>query len=290
MFEWLKNWRKAISSTQPAIAEQPPPPSPPPTTFLHPALREAVAPTLPYPLAVDLQESRLFYRSLEGKVVSRSLLSGAIAWQSEEIGSPLRVTDQILWVVEGNAIAAYSITDGHLLMRSRKLGLPGHIIHSRCDLSQQTLRIDFQYAEQWMGGTPRPSKKNSAGYEINLLTGEVTQLYQFYGEPSLTTHLVDEQRAGHDFWNLPKIHEKAYALVSDEQLSRLKLQGQISKSAQLQTTSVITQKHRNLLNYRTAEETHQVTLSVFGNQPPYLKLWEATLEEFQWFPPGPARP
>lgn len=289
MFEWLKNWRNAMREPQPAIAEQSPQ-LPPPTTFLHPAPREAVAPTLPYPLAVDLQESSLFYRSLEGKVVSRSLLSGAIAWQSEEIGSPLRVTDQILWVVEGNAIAAYSTTDGQLLMRSRKLGLPGHIIHSRCDLSQQTLRIDFQHVEQWMGGTPRPSKKNSAGYEINLLTGEVTQLYQFYGEPSLTTHLVDEQGAGHDFWNLPKIHEKAYALVSDEQLSSLKLQGQISKSAQLQTTSVIIQKHRNLLNYRTAEETHQVTLSVFGNQPPYLKLWEVTLEEFQWFPPGPARP
>ncbi|MBW4563706.1 MAG: hypothetical protein KME32_21690 [Mojavia pulchra JT2-VF2] len=90
MFKWLNYWQRAIALSKPAVEEQSPPP---PTTFLHPALRHTVAQTLPYQLAVDPLESSLFYRSLEGKIVSCSLASGAIKWQSEESGYPLRVTD-----------------------------------------------------------------------------------------------------------------------------------------------------------------------------------------------------
>ena len=143
MLKWLVYWLRAISIPKPAVEEQPPPSPQPPTTFLHPAQRVTVAQTLPYQLAVDPLESSLFYRSLDGKIVSRSLASGAIEWQSVESGYPLRVTDQILWAVQSDAIAAYSTTDGQLLMRSNQLWLPGEVIHSLCDLSQQTLRIDL---------------------------------------------------------------------------------------------------------------------------------------------------
>lgn len=40
----------------------------------------------------------------------------------------LRVTAQILWAVPSDAIAAYSTTDGQLLMRSNLLWLPGEVI------------------------------------------------------------------------------------------------------------------------------------------------------------------
>ncbi len=142
MLKWLNYWRRAIGIPKPAVEEQPPPSPQPPTTFLNPAPRVTVTQTLPYKLAVDPLESRLFYPSIDGKIVSRSLASGATLWQSEEFGYPLRVTDQILWAVQGDAIAAYSTTDGQLLMRSKQLWLPGQVIDSLCDLSEQTLRID----------------------------------------------------------------------------------------------------------------------------------------------------
>jgi hypothetical protein len=77
---------------QPVIKEQ----APLPATLLAPAPRAAVAKALPHPLAVDLQEACLFYRSLQGKLVSRAIASGAVEWESQEFGYPLRVTDQIL--------------------------------------------------------------------------------------------------------------------------------------------------------------------------------------------------
>jgi len=118
MLKWLHYWQSTLSRLKPADEKQLPPSPQPPTTFLHPAPRVTVAQTLPYKLAVAPLESSLFYRSLDGKIVSRSLASGATLWQSEESGYPLRVTDQILWAVQSDAIAAYSTTDGQLLMYS----------------------------------------------------------------------------------------------------------------------------------------------------------------------------
>lgn len=277
MLKWLNNWRQAISILKPAVEEQPAPSPEIPKTFLHPAPRKTVAKTLlsdyrPYKLAVDPLESSLFYRSLERKIVSRSLVSGAIEWQSEESGYPLRVTDQILWAVQSDAIAAYSTIDGQLLMRSNQLWLPGEVTHSRCDLSEQTLRIALLYVHVWKGGTPAPSHEDSAAYQINLITGEVTKIYAFeriprYSGPNLIRG---------DDWlpNLQEVEEQIYPSVSSEQLFKINRPLGITESAQLQTASVI------IHHYHTAYLTQKI-VSVFSNQPPYSQLWEAIINEYR---------
>ncbi|HEY9612601.1 hypothetical protein [Allocoleopsis sp.] len=265
MLKWLNDWRRAISRGKPAVEEQPPQP---PTTFLHPAPRETVAQTLPYQIAVDPLESSLFYRSLEGKIVSRSLASGAIQWQSEASGYPLRVTDQILWAVQSDAISAYSITDGQLLMRSNPVWLPGEVIHSLCDLSQQTLRIDLLCVHRWMGGTPVPNPyhEDSAAYQISLITGAVIEIYQFNNDLG--------EKARYHWPNLQAVQGQVYPKVSGEQLLKINVAERLSESAQLHTASVI------IHNYYTKGRTQRIVLSVFSNQPPYSKQWEAIIKEF----------
>lgn len=278
MLKWLNYWRQALSILKPPVEEQPAPSPEIRTTFLHPAPRKTVAKTLPYKLAVDPLESSLFYRSLEGKIVSRSLVSGAIEWQSEESGSPLRVTDQILWAVQSDAIAAYSTIDGQLLMRSNQLRLPGEVTHSRCDLSDQTLRIALLYVHVWMGGTPAPNHRDSAAYQINLITGEVTK-YAFEGTPRYDgRNLIPG-----DDWrpNLQEVEGQIYPSVSSEQLFKINRPLGISESAQLQTASVI------IHNYRTVDATERIVLSVFSNQPPYSQLWEAIIKEYGQEEPAP---
>jgi hypothetical protein len=283
MWQWLNNWRRAISKPKLAVdvEEQI---LPPPTTLLHSARRETVAQSLPYKLAVDPLETSLFYRSLDGKIVSRSLASGAIEWQSQESGYPLRVTDQILWALQDNAIAAYSITDGQLLMRSHPLWLPGKVIYSLCDLSQQTLWVYLRHHYPWMGGTPAPSHEDLAAYQIHLMTGEVTPIYQFKyavtSEYSNTDKIVCSYHP-----NFSAVNEQAYRSISPQQLLNLNFVGSMMKSAQLLTASVILHDYRFVANDDTGYERERIVLSVFSHQPPYEKQWEAILEDYQWFPP-----
>ncbi|MBM0745415.1 hypothetical protein JOY44_28740 (plasmid) [Phormidium sp. CLA17] len=181
MWQWLNSWQSAIGRLQlgvkqPVVKELPPPP----TTLLSPVSRAAVTQALPHPLAVDLLESSLFYRSIEGKIVCRSIASGAIEWESKDNAYPLRVSDHILWAVQGDAIAAYATTDGQLLMRSQPLWLPGGATHTLCDLSQQTLRIYAKYSPPPNTGVwvPHYPNEDAAAYEVSLISGEVTTLYQ----------------------------------------------------------------------------------------------------------------
>lgn len=279
MLKWLNYfWRQALSILKPAVEEQPAPSPEIPKTFLHPAPRKTVAKELPYNLAVDPLESSLFYRSLEGKIVRRSLVSGAIEWQSEEYGYPIRVTDQILWAVQSDAIAAYSTIDGQLLMRSNQLWLPGEVTHSRCDLSDQTLRIALLYIHVWKGGTPAPNHRDSAAYQINLIAGEVTKTYAFEGTPRYD----GPNWIPGDDWrpNLQEVEGQIYPSVSSEQLLKINCPLGISKSAQLQTASLI------IHNY-TANVTQRIVVSVFSNQPPYSQLWEAIIKEYWQEEPEP---
>lgn len=280
MLKWLNYWRQALSILKPAVEEQPAPSPEIPKTFLHPAPRKTVAKTLlsdyrPYKLAVDPLESSLFYRSLEGKIVSRSLVSGAIEWQSEESGFPLRVTDQILWAVQSDAIAAYSTIDGQLLMRSNQLWLPGECTYSQCDLSEQTLRLLLLYYygpdDDRNRGTPSPPRRQgSVAYQINLITGDVTR-DAFEGTP----HDGPNWLSGHDGWlNFQEVEEQIYPSVSSEQLFKINRPLGITESAQLQTASVI------IHHYHTAYLTQKI-VSVFSNQPPYSQLWEAIINEYR---------
>lgn len=319
MLKWLNYWRRAIRIPKPAVEEQPPPSPQPPITFLNPGPRVTLTQTLPYKLAVDPLESRLFYPSIDGKIVSRSLTSGAIEWQSEEFGYPLRVTDEILWAVHSDAIAAYSTTDGQRLMRSNPLWLPGQVIDSRCNLSEQTLRIDLHYVHQWMGGTPAPSHEDSAAYQISLITGEVTQIYKFEytiasetaydpghnwreGDGQVYPSVSREQLLKMAFdelvrseWNLKS---KVFSQDRFEQLLKnepklfdelLRSQPQIQPdfirgmraSAQLHTASVI------IYSYWTDDATERTVLSVFSNQPPYSKQWEVIINEYRREPLRP---
>ncbi|MEG4531001.1 hypothetical protein [Microcoleus sp. D2_18a_D3] len=285
MLKWLNYWRQALSILKPAVEEQPAPSAEIPKTFLHPAPRKTVAKTLlsdyrPCKLAVDPLESTLFYRSLEGKIVSRSLVSGAIEWQSEESGSPLRVTDQILWAVQSDAIAAYSTIDGQVLMRSNQLWLPGEpdevATYSQCDLSEQTLRLLLLYYygpyDRNGGMATPPRRQGSVAYQINLITGEVTRGYALEGTPR-----YDEPNLilGHDWWlNSQEVEGQIYPSVSSEQLFKINRPLGITESAQLQTASVI------IHHYRTAYVTQRI-VSVFSNQPPYSQLCEAIINEYR---------
>ncbi|MEG4858514.1 hypothetical protein QUB75_12840 [Microcoleus sp. K1-B6] len=284
MLKWLNNWRQAISILKPAVEEQPAPSPEIPKTFLHPAPRKTVAKLLSdyrrYKLAIDPLESSLFYRSLEGKIVSRSLVSGAIEWQSEESGSPLRVTDQILWAVQSDAIAAYSTIDGQLLMRSNQLWLPDEpdevATYSQCDLSEQTLRLllfyDYDPYDRNGGMATPPPWQGSLAYQINLITGEVTKIDAFectprYGGPNWI--LGDDWRP-----IFQEVEEQIYPSVSSEQLFKINRPLGITESAQLQTASVII--HHSHTAYLT-----QKIVSVFSNQPPYSQLWEAIINEYR---------
>src|SRR6478672_40532 len=281
MWQWLNNWRRGSSRSQLPVPEQI---LPPPTTLLHSARRETVSQALPYKLAVDPLEASLFYRSLDGKIVSRSLASGAIEWQSQESGCPLRVTDQILWALHGDAIAAYSITDGQLLMRSHPLWLPGEVIYSLCDLSQQTLWVYLRQDYPWMGGTPAPSHEDLAAYQINLLTGEITEIYQFHYVVTNEYRSVDQIDCDY-LPNFSAVEEQTYPSISGKQLLNLNFVGNTTESAQLLTASVILHNYRFVSNDGTGHEMQRSVLSVFSDQSPYTKQWEAILEEFRWFPP-----
>lgn len=176
MWKWLDQCQQIINS----LAGKEPPP--PPLILPQPARRAAIAKALPAPLAVDPSESSLFYRLAEGGIECRSIASGEVRWQSQEDGCPLRVSDDILWVLQGEAIAAYSTQNGRLLMRSQPLWLPDgvHFVQLS-DSSQQFLRIYSQYSPP-PSGTPMPAEMlpptEAAAYEIDLISGAVTVLYQ----------------------------------------------------------------------------------------------------------------
>lgn len=121
--KWLNYWRKANRQPKPS-SEQQLLPSQPPTRFLTPSPRKTASQGLPCGIAVDPFESNLFYQSWDGKIVSRSLESGIIQWQIEASGYPLRVTDDILWVLQTDSIAAFFTMNGQLLLRSNRLSIP----------------------------------------------------------------------------------------------------------------------------------------------------------------------
>ncbi|MBW4563705.1 MAG: hypothetical protein KME32_21685 [Mojavia pulchra JT2-VF2] len=172
--------------------------------------------------------------------------------------------------MQSDAIAAYSTTDGQLLMRSNQLWLPGEVTYSVCDLLQQTLQIHLLYIHQWMGGTPGPSRKSEAKYQINLITGEVTEIYK-----------GDDYAFGlaHDNWH--QDNGQVYPLVSGELLLKTNHPRGSYNSAQLHSASVF------IDYYYTDDRTQKIVLNVFSNQPPYSKQWEAIIKEF---PPEPPRP
>ncbi|XHX80676.1 MAG: hypothetical protein RBJ76_12320 [Stenomitos frigidus ULC029] len=234
MWKWLNRWRSAIDrlqlgGKQPVVKDLPPPP----TTLLDPAPRAAVTQALPPPLAVDLPESSLFYCSIEGKLVCRSIASGAIEWESKDNAYPLRVSDHILWAIQGDAIAAYATTDGQLLMRSQPLWLPGGTTHTLCDLSQQTLRIYSRYCPPppnlgiWV---PHYPDTDAAAYEVSLISGAVTILYQCTLRPPypFPGHPPDQPMAAEIIPRLPDAlrnalkshslneHDKPRQLIEDD--------------------------------------------------------------------------
>nr|WP_290223383.1 hypothetical protein [Trichocoleus desertorum] len=289
MSQWLNNWQNAIGKLKPKpnSPEESLPPPKTPTALLYPTVRTTAAlplPLSPHQIAVDVDEANLFYQSLDGKIVSCCLIFGDIQWQSADLGYPLRVTDQILWAVQGDAIAAYSTTDGQLLMRSHPVELAGEVTHSICDLSAQTLRIDSYSYHPWLGGTPGPSSESAATHQISLITGETLELYQMSGSVS-SPELMDR----HDRYDGHlKPEERVYPSISDETLQAIlahneSLQMLIGNcsSAQLQTVSIIV--HREI----TANGTLKSTLSVFDPEPPYGKCWDVLIKEVDLGPPHP---
>lgn len=307
MWQWLHSWRSGLGKSNPTVEGAPPPL--PPTTLPHPAPRTAVAPALLPSLAVDLTESSLFYCSSQGKVVCRSIASGDIEWESKDDGYPLRVTDNILWVVQGDTIAAYVTTNGQLLMRSQPLWLPGGVAHTLCDLSQQTLRIYSTYSpplpNYGIPHHPRDRTQEKAAYEISLSTGEITRLYQVTLRPKsqrlaengvfepgydivprkpqasfskMQGQSIDEQRQG--FEELCRESQKAYHWPDDQELQKqaypIVANGQVYKATQLRTASVV------IYEYDTGQFcTYRTVLSVSGNQTPSASHWEAVLNEFR---------
>lgn len=185
MFNFLSRWR----SDRDQQFEQP---AQVPLPALVPATRETVSQSLFWGFAIDPGESSLFYRSSEGKVVCLSLESGAVRWQSQELGFPLRVTDQVLWTIHSGGlqyrIAAFSTETGHLLHTSEWLPsrgfyldfgyYAGHgeivwLIRSHVDLTQQILSI-FLSAQSHATGTYRPTEYFESLCQISLVTGEVS--------------------------------------------------------------------------------------------------------------------
>jgi hypothetical protein len=327
MWKWLNLWRSAIDRLQlgvkqPAIKELPPPP----TTLLHPAPRAAVTQALPHLLAVDLLESSLFYCSIEGKLVCRSIASGVIEWESKDNAYPLRVSDHILWAVQGDAIAAYATTDGKLLMRSQPLWLPGGATHTLCDLSQQTLRIYSRYCPPppnlgiWV---PHNPETDAAAYEVSLISGEVTTLYQCtlcppYRSPyedgvigtgyqiiprlpdalrnALESHSIDRQHQ--HFRGSLSEHKKTYdelrQCIEDYRSEHSKayhwpdwqeVEAQFYGGRSSGTTELQTASV-SVCEHQTGQfAMYRTLLSVSSNQPPYPEYWQVTLKEFYREPP-----
>ncbi|MBD2121830.1 hypothetical protein H6F68_13045 [Trichocoleus sp. FACHB-262] len=301
MWQWLNSWRRAINRGKPAVEE-----APPPTTLPHPAPRTAVAPALAHPLAVDLPESNLFYRSIEGKVICRSIASGNIVWESQDDGYPLCVTDDILWVVQGDTIAAYVTINGRLLMRSPALWLSGTVTHMLCDLSQQTLRIYSRHSptrpNRGIQEPLPPPAESEAAYDINLITGEVISLYQVTIHHKSELQLLDRNGAFEPRYDIvPRIPKESFSKIEsqsvDEQRRRFKelrdeqcqrfeelcserqkaydrRPGQTAEKAQLKETSVV------ICTYKTDQGfTSRTILSVFPNQTPDAEQWGALLKE-----------
>lgn len=242
-------------------------------------------PLFPYQMAVDLGESNLFYPSIEGKIVSRSLTSGAIQWESADLGYPLCVTDQILWAVQGDTIAAYSTTDGQLLMRSHPVELAGEVTHSICDLSAQTLRIHSYCYHPWRGGTPGPSSESTATHQISLITGEALEIYK------VSNSAVYECVGRLDF--VPdRLHSpperRVYPSISDKELQEIgahhgspQMRIENCVSAQLKTASIM------IYHEYSADRTRRSILSIFDKKQPYAKRWDVLIQEIHPEPPGP---
>lgn len=286
MSQWLNNWQNAIGKLKPKSPEESLPPPKTPAALPHPTARKTATlqlPLLPDQIAVDVGESSLFYQSLDGKIVSRSLTSGVIQWQSVDLGYPLRVTDQILWAVQGDAIAAYSTTDGQLLMRSHPVELAGEVTHSVCDLSAQTLCIDSYCYHPWRGGTPGPSRESKAAHQISLITGEVLKIHK----------VVDADFGGSgglrvtDAWLSPSPERQVYSSIADETLQAilahqecLPMSIRNCVSAQLQVALIM------IHHEYSADRTRKSSLSIFDPEPPYAKRWDVLIKEVDLDPPG----
>ncbi|MBD2155680.1 hypothetical protein [Leptolyngbya sp. FACHB-16] len=87
MWQWLQTLQSTIYRRKTLVKA-------PPKTLLHTAHRAVVTQVLSDSLAVDVSESSLFYRSIEGKVICRSIVSGDIRWESIDDAYPLRVSDK----------------------------------------------------------------------------------------------------------------------------------------------------------------------------------------------------
>jgi len=287
MSQWLNNWQDAIGKLKPKSLKESLPPPKTPTALPYPTVRTTAAlqlPLFPHQIAVDVGEANLFYQSLDGKIVSCCLIFGEIRWQSADLGYPLRVTDQILWAVQGDAIAAYSTTDGQLLMRSHPVELAGEVTHSICDLSAQTLRIHSYIYHPWFGGTEWFSSEGAAAHQISLITGEVLELYQL-SESSSNPTLEDRH---HRYDKRLKPEERVYPSIADKKLQAIlahneSLEMRIGNcsSAQLQTVSMIVHREVN------AEGNLKSTLSVFDPEPPYGKCWDVLIKEVDLGPHHP---
>lgn len=286
MSQWLNNGQDAIDKLKPKRPEESLPPPKTPTALPYPTVRKTAAlylPLSPHQIAVDLDESSLFYQSFDGNIVCCCLIFGDIQWQSADVGYPLRVTDQILWAVQGDAIAAYSTTDGQLLMRSHLVELAGEVTHSICDLSAQTLRIHSYIYHPWLGGTEWFSSEGAAAHQISLITGEVLELYQISGSGS------SDLMYRHDRYDERlKPEERIYPSISDETLQAIlahneSLEMRIGNcsSAQLESVSIIV--HREI----TANGNLKSTLRVFDPEPPYGKCWDVLIKEVDLGPPHP---
>ncbi len=286
MSQWLNNWQNAIGKLKPKNPEEPLSSRQTPTAFPYPTVRKTAAlhlPLSPYQMAVDLEESNLFYPSIDGKIVSRSLTSGAIQWQSADFGYPLRVTDQILWAVQGVTIAAYSITDGQLLMRSHPVGLAGGVTHSVCDLSAQTLRIDSYCFHPWNGGIHGPSRESSATHQISLITGEVLEIHKVVN--AQTYHGGRQIVAD---WLRPNSEKRVYPSISGKTLQEIGAHHSFTDtrisncvSAQLETASIM------IYHEYSADGTQRSILSIFDKKQPYAKRWDVLIQEIH---PEPLRP
>lgn len=234
-------------------------------------------------------------------------------------GYPLRVSDDILWVEQGGTIAAYVTTNGQLLMRSPPLWLPGGVTHTLCDLSQQTLRLYSSYSPPPPNlGTYQPTPPpnvDKAAYEVSLIAGEVTTLYQVTLHPQgwdqacvvepgynirprteapppslpvlprdeLRQFIEDDRRKAREAYHWPEwqeVKEQEYSFPSREQFSMIAVSGENLRAAQLKTASVVIHEYHidQFATYRTV-------LSVFHNQTPGVRQWKAFLEEFYREPP-----
>lgn len=280
---WLGDWLNRIFGVS-GVAE---PPSsseePPPSRFDAPSLRATVSRLLPCGLAVDPAERNLFYVSLEGLLVCRSLLSGVIQWQVKATGHLLCVTDEILWVLQKNAIAAFAIADGQQLLcvpirlphgHSGQFSWTGGAIAGEtlaqntvfyCDLSQQTVQLYLHATVSTSMGVNSPPIESSAAYEINVTTGDVISILgmQHSGRgPQYSTpyHRLLEQNSV----------EQAYPALPAEHLTAINGLGSYA-SAQMDMVWLSIQP------YCVHRLLQEIVLRVVTPQPPYLERWQVVL-------------